>query len=199
MKQSLLTILRDKKTPTENFRKTTHQLSSLLASEMAALLKEKDKRIKTPFEKIHGLQIAESIVLIPILRSGMALLPAFLDIFDNAKVGILGIKRDEETAIPIQYYTNIPTISLDDQVIILDPMIATGGTAKVAIETAQKSGASQEKIHFISLVGAKETLEKLKKSFPSITFHVVAPEESLSDFWLVPGLGDFGDRFFKTP
>lgn len=200
MKQSLLTILRDKQTPLEDFRRAAYQLGRLLAYDIALHLKEQSIPIETPFAPTTGYSLAENILCVPILRSGVALLTPFLETFEKATVGFLGIRRDEKTANPISYYAKLPQISPSDTICILDPMIATGGTSILAIEKLLEQGALESQIHFIALVAAEASLNKLKKTYAKVTFHVVAPHESLSDdFWITPGLGDFGDRFFGTP
>lgn len=200
MKNALLTVLRSKNTKTSEFRLVSQKLGYILAAECASNLKQKKKAIETPFGKATGTFINEKIVLLPILRAGMALLHPFLVYFEEAKIGFLGIKRDEDTALRYLYYDNIPKIKNDEKVVILEPMIATGGTANLALSwLIEKKGIAQENISVVSVIAAKIGFYKIKKRFPKVTLHVVAIDEKLNNKkFITPGLGDFGDRFFGT-
>lgn len=187
MKDTLVTILRDKNTSIDQFRKASEKLGFILASEVSQYLEKQNSSIKN------------NIVLIPILRSGIAFLVPFLNVFEKARVGFVGLQRDEKTAIAKLYYDKIPPISQDDDVILLDPMIATGGSAIDALEILKKKGAREEKIIFVSIIGSIEGLELVQTKFPKIKIIVPAIDKKLdSKKFIVPGLGDFGDRFFGT-
>lgn len=199
MKKSLLTILRDKRTGTAAFRRAAHTVSGLLALETFQYITEQTKPITTPVGKTTGYYPKQHIVLVPVLRAGLALLPAFLHYFEDARVGFVGFKRDETTAEAHEYYRNIPKITSKDIVILLDPMIATGGSSIKATEAILKAGAKQESIIAVFLVSAPEGIAAFKKEFPRIKIVIGTEDERLnSKKYIVPGLGDFGDRYFGT-
>jgi uracil phosphoribosyltransferase len=197
MKESLLTILRDKNTKRETFRKTTKKLASIMAAEAAKKLKQKRVAIKTPLSSSSGFKTSQNIVLVPILRSGISLLEPFLYYFCNAKIGFLGIKRDEKTFIPHLYYENLPNFKKEDLVLILDPMIATGGSLNLAIENLINKNANEKNIVISGFIASSEGIKNIKKNYKNIFMEVVAIDKKLnSSKCIVPGLGDFGDRFF---
>lgn len=199
MKKALLTTLRNKETDTSLFRDTAHKMAHLLAEETLGFVKEKEVSVETPLAKTKGYNLDQKIVLIPILRAGLAFLPAFLFYFEKAKVGFVGLKRDEKTAVAKEYYRNIPHIDSDDLVIVLDPMIATGGSAVSAIQLLIDSGVKEDQIIFVSLLGAPEGVNLLNKKFPKVKLILETKDEGLSkDKFIVPGFGDFGDRYFGT-
>ena len=199
MKASLLTILRDQNTSPEEFRKTSHQLGSLLATEAAALLTEEPKTVQTVFSKAEGKTISERVILIPILRAGIALLPSFLKYFPTAPVGFFGIKRDEKTAKPHLYYTKLPALQSTDTIFLLDPMIATGGSALVAIDHIASQGIPPSKIILVGIIGALQGIQKIKTAHPHLKIVLGGEDPELNaQKFIVPGLGDFGDRYFLT-
>lgn len=147
-------------------------------------------------QQSHGIK---PVTLIPILRSGLALLTAFLKAFPDATVGFVGMKRDEQTAMPMLYYKNIPVIQPNSQVIILDPMLATGGSATAVLKIITEMGVAQEQIIFVSIISAPEGIDKIKREFPEIKVIIGVQDQGLTkDKFIIPGLGDFGDRFFGT-
>jgi uracil phosphoribosyltransferase len=197
MKESLLTILRDEKTTVEHFRQAAHRLADLIAAEATSLVEEKPKAIKTPLAKAEGMSIHQRIVLIPILRAGMVLVPSFLKYFPDAPLGFFGIRRDETTAAPQLYYENVPPLKSTDLVFLLDPMIATGGTALLSIQHLIDKGIT--KIILVGILGSKEGVEKIKKQHPNVEILVAAKDPELnSRKFILPGLGDFGDRYFGS-
>jgi uracil phosphoribosyltransferase len=199
MKEILLTTLRNKNTSLEDYRKAADTLADLIALESDGYLAKKERSVETPLGKTTGYFIQKKPILVPVLRSGLVLLFAFCKIYNSSSVGILGIKRDEKTAEPHLYYKNLPPIHLDDPIFLLDPMIATGNTAALSIETLQKKGASLSQIIIFSVIASEEGLKNIKKRFPSVRIHVVQIDKKLdSSKWIVPGLGDFGDRYFGT-
>lgn len=178
-----LITLRDKKTPTGAFRKAAREIADILAKEVSRRLCGKNKE--------------KNIVLVPVLRAGIALLPAFLEKFPEARVGFIGLKRNEKTFKTKKYYQNIPTISKSDRIIVLDPMLATGGSAVVAIGELVKAGAHEKNITFVGVISAPEGIVNLQKHFPRIDTVIAVHDEGLSKKkYIVPGLGDFGDRYF---
>jgi len=180
MKDQLLTTLRNRQTPTKPFREASQKLAKLLVDDVK--------------EKFEG---DESIIMICILRSSLVFLPAMTEAFPNSPVAVVGIKRDEETALPHCYYENVPPITEDSTIIIPDPMLATGGTATDMVNRLLKKGANPKNIHFISLIAAPEGVAKLSELIPKENITVVAVDEGLdAKKFIVPGLGDFGDRYF---
>lgn len=199
MKELLLTILRDKNTKTADFRKAADDLALILANETAEFLPKEKFAIQTPLTKTAGYKFKNEIMLVPILRAGLALLPAFLKTFPNAKAGFIGLKRDEKTYEAKLYYKNIPKISGNDSVIILDPMLATGGSLVEVIRILLATGVKEEKIIYIGVVSAPEGVKNLKKNFPKIKTIIAANDQKLNkQKYILPGLGDFGDRYFSS-
>lgn len=178
-------ILRDRKSKTGEFRKAAQGVAQVLAKEVS----------RHPLtEETKG-----GIILVPILRAGLALLPAFLEKFPESHVGFIGLKRDEKTLKPKAYYQNIPKISKNDTVIVLDPMLATGGSAVTGIGTLVKAGASEKNIIFVGVISAPEGIANLQKNFPLVQILCAAYDEKLDKKgYIVPGLGDFGDRYFSA-
>lgn len=200
MIELLMTTLRDKKTTMTEFRAAADKLALILADQAASLLRVTNKPLTTPLNaQTSGTYLADNIVLVPILRSGIALLPAFLHYFPQSRVGFVGLKRDEKTAIAHLYYKNVPKIAPTDQVIVLDPMIATGGSGTATLEIVAQQGIAQEQIIFVGVIAATEGLEQLKQAFPKVRVIVASCDSVLNAAkYIVPGLGDFGDRYFGT-
>ena len=173
------TALRNKKTKTEEFRKSAHEVARALAKEVAQ----------------HTVK--KGIVLVPILRAGLALLPAFIEKFPKASVGFIGLKRNEKTLKPKAYYQNIPKILKNDVVIVLDPMLATGGSAVAGIKTLMRAGAREENIIFVGIISAPEGIANVQDNFPLVRILCAEYDKKLDkNGYIVPGLGDFGDRYF---
>ncbi len=179
-----LTTLRDRNAPTPVFRVAARELSETLLKTLHELLARK------------GVKDA-SVSLVIILRSGIALLEPTLARFPEARVGVLGIKRDEETFIAHAYYENLPSFTKDDTVVILDPMLATGGTAEAAVGMLEEKGAAPENIYFFGVIAATEGRDRLARRIPEDHIVVAAVDRELdARKYIVPGLGDFGDRYF---
>lgn len=199
MKNVLLSILRDKNTDIKKFRETAEKLAYLLAGEVGDYLAKENVSIITPITKTKAIKLKNNIVLIPILRAALSMLPGFLKFFEYANIGFLGLRRDELTAIANLYYKNLPKIKKSDSVIILDPMIATGGTGLKAIEILKDLGVKEENIVFVSIICSKYGVNKIKKSYPKVKLiHVQVDSKLNTKKYIVPGLGDFGDRYFGT-
>jgi uracil phosphoribosyltransferase len=197
--QYWMTILRDEKTVRPVFRTAAYQVSRIIAHQIAQKISVQQMSIATPIAATTGITFASSPLLVPILRSGLAMLPAFLDIFPDAPVGIVGLKRDEKTAIAHWYYENVPHFDPKNQIVILDPMIATGGTGIETLTFLVQRGAQQKNIMYASIVSAPEGIELLRKEFPEINIICAVQDKGLTkDKFIIPGLGDFGDRFFGT-
>lgn len=181
--QKPLSTLRDRKAPTKDFRKAAQEIARILAKEALRRMRKTG---------------AKKVVLVPILRAGLALLPSFIEKFPESSVGFIGLKRNETTLKPKAYYQNIPKFSKSDHVLVLDPMLATGGSAVAAIKELIKAGAQEEKIMFVGVISAPEGLEKLQKSFPKLDTLIAVHDDKLDKRgYIVPGLGDFGDRYFE--
>lgn len=199
LKNLLITKLRNKSASRAEFRYTAIQLAKLLALETESVVEKEKINVETPITTTTGLEIKKNVILIPILRSGLALLPSFIEQFPNSAVGVVGMKRDEKTAIPHLYYKNIPKITPTDQVIILDPMIATGGSGADTIKIVTDLGVNQNQIIFVAVIAAPEGLEVMNQTFPDVKIIVAIKDEGLTPTkFITPGLGDFGDRFFGT-
>jgi len=195
----LMTILRDKKTTRPQFRSAAHQVSRILAYHVAQKLPDKPLAIETPIAPTTGITFQRPPLLIPILRSGMAMLPAFLEIFQDARVGIVGLKRDEKTAVAHWYYHNVPSFDSETQTVILDPMIATGGTGLEVLKFLKQKGAAQKNIFYAAIVSAPEGITAIRDYFPDVNIICASHDNGLTkDKFITPGLGDFGDRYFGT-
>lgn len=199
MKKSLITTLRDRNTGTARYRAAVEQLAMILAAEVGETVEFPSIMVETPLETTEGTGFPTNIVLVPILRAGLSLLPAFMRLFTHARVGMIGARRDEKTFHPNVYYNNLPKLSPDDEIILLDPMIATGGSTVTAIRMLIEAGAREERIQGVFVIGAPEGLKHLKDNFPKVRVHCAQVDKGLnSKRFIVPGLGDFGDRFFGT-
>lgn len=197
MLRTLLTVLRDKKTPLKDFRRAADLIADILVQEAAKLLPVQTLKIDTPLGKAEGYSFEEDIILVPILRGGLALLPAFIKMFPEAKVGFAGLRRDETTAVAELYYCQFPNINPDSNIFILDPMIATGGSGYKVIQLLLERGADPKRIYFAGIVAAPEGLDILQKKAPDVKLIILAIDEALNaKKFIVPGLGDFGDRYF---
>jgi uracil phosphoribosyltransferase len=194
-----MTILRDASTERSAFRMAAHQVTRIIAGKAAEYIPTNHVTIHTPIAQAEGITFAHQILLIPILRSGMAMLPAFLEIFPNAVVGIVGLKRDEKTAQAHWYYENVPLFDTHTHIIILDPMIATGGTALETLKFLCNKGAQQKNMIFASIVSAPEGISAIQNEFSDITIICAGHDKELNVHkFIIPGLGDFGDRYFGT-
>lgn len=192
-----LSILRNTETRTAEFRTAMGRIAIILAYFALKELPLKEKEISTPITKTKGFEINTEIVIVPILRAGLSLVDAIINFVPDAKVGHLGMYRDETTHNPVDYYSNLPENLNNALVLLVDPMLATGGSADDAIGFLKKRGA--ENIRFISLISAPEGLERIQKTYPDVSIITAAVDEKLnSDAFIVPGLGDAGDRYFGT-
>ncbi|GAA5520346.1 uracil phosphoribosyltransferase [Aliifodinibius salicampi] len=192
-----LTILRDVNTSTDDFRSALKRIAIILAYHALKELPLKEFEVETPIEKTTGYDIDQDIIVVPILRAGLGLSDALLQFIPDAKVGHLGMYRDESTHEPVDYYSNIPDGVEDALVLVVDPMLATGGSADDAISFLKKEGAQH--LRFISLICAPEGLERIGSKHPDVHTITAAIDEKLNDdAFIVPGLGDAGDRYFGT-
>lgn len=194
-----LSILRNKNTPRSTFRTVARKLTECLALETFNHIKLKPTTIETPLRPTTGLEVAQRMVIVPILRSGITMVEPFLSYFPDALVGVVGLRRDEKTAIAHWYYENIPALTKNDQIIIVDPMIATGGTGQETLTMLKKKNANMGTLIYVSMVSAPEGIKVIKDAFNEITIITASVDDHLNDKkFIVPGLGDFGDRYFGT-
>ncbi len=192
-----LTTLRKKSTKPPEFRQSVRRLSMLLAYAATSDLRTTEDPIETPIQKMIGRQLLHRIALIPILRAGIGMVEPMLDLIPGSEVWHLGFYRDEETAQPVHYYSKLPKSSPVDVAFILDPMLATGGSAAMACQQMQDWGV--KRIKMISIIAAPEGIERLQTEFPQIEIHTCVVDERLNENkFIVPGLGDAGDRIFNT-
>ncbi len=192
-----LTVLRDVSTDTAQFRAALKRIAVILAYHALKELPLKTFEVETPIEKTTGYDIDQDVMVVPILRAGLGLSDALLQFIPDAKVGHLGMYRDETTHKPVDYYSNIPEGVEDAMVLVVDPMLATGGSAHDALSFLKKHGAQH--LRFVSLICAPEGLRKLEQEHPDVQTITAAIDEQLNDdAFIVPGLGDAGDRYFGT-
>ncbi|EMD17665.1 uracil phosphoribosyltransferase [Eggerthia catenaformis OT 569 = DSM 20559] len=192
-----LSIMREKSTSTYIFKQNLDEIAMLMAYEVSKDFPLKLKDIETPICKTTGYELDKQIVLVPILRAGIGLVDGFRTIMPNAKIGHIGMYRDEETLQPQEYYARFPKGLTESKVIIVDPMLATGGSADMAIQDILDRGAKD--IMLVCLVGAPEGVKFLQDKYPELDITLAALDDHLNDHgYIVPGLGDAGDRLFGT-
>lgn len=192
-----LTVLRDKRTGTEEFRKHAGIVSKILVLEATKHLKVTHSRVETPLASFSGSKLEENIVVVPVLRAGLAMLFAIQDFLPGAGVGFIGLERDEQTAVAREYYQKIPKILASHIVLAIDPMLATGGSFDDTLTALKARGA--KRLMVVSVVSAPEGLARVTKAHPDVPIITGAIDERLNDkAYIVPGLGDFGDRYFGT-
>jgi len=192
-----MSIVRDKNTNTTEFRSAIARIATILAYHCLKELPLKEKNIETPIRQTTGYDLDTDVIVVPILRAGLSLVDAIINYIPDAKVGHLGIYRDEKTHEPVDYYSNLPSGTDHSLVLLVDPMLATGGSADDAIRFLKQKGAKT--IRFISLISAPEGLQRVTKHHPDVPIITAAIDEKLNDdAFIVPGLGDAGDRYFGT-
>lgn len=195
--EDILARLRDKRTPCDKFRRLAHRLALLLVAEATRDLPLEETRVDTPLETTTVRQVSSRVVAVPVLRAGLGMLDAFLELLPHAQVGYFGLERNEKTAVARRYYEKIPKDLGDAVVFLLDPMLATGGSAAMAVEGLQELGARE--IRLLSIVAAPEGVAHLEKVVPTASVYTAALDRALNDRkYIVPGLGDFGDRLYGT-
>jgi uracil phosphoribosyltransferase len=190
-------MLADRRTAPKLFRELVNELTSLLVYEATRDLPVRMIPFETPLEETEGAEVPADIGLVPILRAGLGMTPAALAILPAAEVWHLGFRRDEETHLPESYYNRLPQVCPNDLVIVLDPMLATGGSASAAISTLKHWGAP--KIIYVGLIAAPEGVRRLLRDHPDVPVHVAQRDRQLDEnAYIRPGLGDAGDRMFGT-
>jgi len=193
-----LTLLRDVKTPGSLFRKVIEELGLLLAVEATRLLPTEPVAVETPLERTQGRRLTSlDPVLVPVLRAGLGLLQPFLQLLPTAKVGHLGLYRDHDSLVPVPYYRNFPPLLEERFVFVLDPMLATGGSASEAVRQLKTAGAKN--ITLCSVLAAPEGIKRLQADHPDLHLVIAAVDRQLNEkAYILPGLGDAGDRLFGT-
>jgi len=193
-----LSLIRDRKTPGSLFRTLIEEVGLLLAVEATRHLPVESVVIETPLERTESLRLRQlDPVLVPVLRAGLGLLPSFLRLLPTAKVGHLGLYRDHDSLVPVPYYRNFPPLLEARPVFVLDPMLATGGSASEAV--SQLKGAGAANLALVAVLAAPEGLRRLQSDHPDLRIVVGAVDRQLNDKgYILPGLGDAGDRLFGT-
>lgn len=192
-----LTILRDVGTPTSLFRQQIQRLSMLLAVEVSRDLPLKSRRIQTPIQEMDGAELATNIALVPILRAGLGLVDPLLQLLPDAAVWHLGMYRDEATSKPVEYYCKLPEANAPSIALVLDPMLATGGSIRMAVSALKRWGVPD--IRVLSVIGTQVGIDKLLTEFPDVRVWLAKIDDGLNENnFIVPGLGDAGDRIFNT-
>ncbi|KXS45327.1 MULTISPECIES: uracil phosphoribosyltransferase [unclassified Candidatus Frackibacter] len=196
--QHKLTYIRDKSTGAKEFRELVEEVSTLMAYEVTRHLPLKDIEIETPVIKTDSKVIAgKKLGIVPILRAGLGMVDGILKLIPAAKVGHVGLYRDPETLEPVEYYCKMPTDIENRELIVVDPMLATGGSAEAGIQFVKDRGA--KKIKFVCLIAAPEGIERIQKAHPDVDIYTASVDEKLNDHaYIVPGLGDAGDRLYGT-
>jgi len=192
-----LAILRRKETTTKDFRETLDEIAGLMAYEITRDLPLRDISVMTPLAECKTQELAREVVLIPVLRAGLGMVDGISNLIPTARVGHIGMFRDHETLEPNTYYSKFPDNLPDAVVMVLDPMLATGGSSSAAIKVLKDHGARTIKL--VCVVGAPEGIDRIRKDHPDVQIYLAALDEKLNDIgYIVPGLGDAGDRLFGT-
>jgi uracil phosphoribosyltransferase len=192
-----LTLLRDARTPSYVFRAVLRRMATLMAFEVTKDLALRKIKVRTPLETTDGSMLEHSVVLVPILRAGLGLVGGFVEVFPEAKVGHIGLYRDESTLKPVDYYFKVPKNLGGALVLVLDPMLATGGSGAEAIAFLKRKGAKH--IRFVSLVAAPEGVKVIQSRHKDVTIYTCSLDRALNrKGYILPGLGDAGDRIFGT-
>ncbi len=192
-----LTRLRDKDTNTRNFRLYLNEIAGLMAYEISRDLPLEDIKVQTPIAETIARQLQKEIIIIPILRAGLGMVDGILNLIPDARVGHIGIARNEGTLKPEPYYEKLPVGFENGTIMVVDPMLATGGSASAAITSLKDQGALSIKL--VCIVGAPEGIRKIEKDHPDVDIFLAARDEKLNHKgYIVPGLGDAGDRLFGT-
>jgi uracil phosphoribosyltransferase len=192
-----LTTLRDKTTAPEHFRRAATRISAMLIAEALKDLTPQPVTVETPLGPAAGHRAGSDVVVVPVLRAGLGMLDAVLELVPSARVGHIGLQRDEMTAVASQYYSKLPSGLGKSYVLMIDPMLATGGSAVAALDLLQKAGANV--IRMICIVAAPEGVALVERHHPQVAIYTPVVDDRLNDQkYIVPGLGDFGDRLYGT-
>lgn len=192
-----LTRMRRRNTPCKVFKESMHEITNLMAYDIFNDLQVKSISIETPVTKATGYEINENIVLVPILRAGLGMVDGFANLVPNAKIGHIGLYRDEKTMQPKEYFIKKPKNAEGSYILILDPMLATGGSALLALKKVQSWKPRQIKL--VCLLAAPEGLKRVMDEYPEVDIYLASKDEKLDENgYIIPGLGDAGDRYFGT-
>ena len=192
-----MSLIRDKNTSTKSFRESVGEIGALITYEITKDLETVEIEVETPIQKTIARQLKKQLVIVPILRAGLGMVNGIHDMVPSAKIGHIGLYRDEETLQPVSYYAKFPTDIVEGVVLVVDPMLATGGSATAAISELKKRGAKD--VRFVGLVGCPEGVKRLQEDHPDVPIYLAALDERLNELgYIVPGLGDAGDRLFGT-
>jgi uracil phosphoribosyltransferase len=195
--QHKLAVLRDERTPTPEFRQAMKELALIMVAEATRAMPTRPTRINTPLAQTEVEEISGPVCLVPVLRAGLGMLDGALALLPKATVGFMGLFRDEETAEPVEYYVNLPRNLQDYLVLVLDPMLATGGSLSATLDKLKREGATW--ISCIHAVAAVPGVERLTREHPDVNFYAAAVDPELDEHsFIVPGLGDAGDRLYGT-
>jgi uracil phosphoribosyltransferase len=195
--QQKISYLRDKRTDPHQFRTLLGEIGALMAYEVTRSLPLSEKEVETPMEKTTGYVLANDVTLVPILRAGLAMCDGILNLIPKARVGHLGLYRDKETLKPVEYYCKFPADIHNSEVIIIDPMMATGGSAVAAVDFVKEKGVKS--IRFVCLVASPEGVDLMEKHHKEVPIFTAAYDRELNDHgYILPGLGDAGDRLYGT-
>ena len=192
-----LISLRDKRTTPEDFRRAATRISVLLASEALREAPHDNVTVDTPIGPASGRRLRPEIVVVPVLRAGLGMLDAVLELVPDARVGHIGLQRDEMTAVASRYYSKLPSSLARSFVLMIDPMLATGGSAVAALELLREAGATD--IRIVCIVAAPEGIATVEQHHPDVSIYTPVVDQGLNEHkYIVPGLGDFGDRLYGT-
>lgn len=195
--QDALATLRDARTPPEEFRRTARRISLLIAAEATRDLPTAAVTVHTPLESAPGRRLAGDVVVVPVLRAGLGMLEAVLELIPTARVGHIGLQRDEATAVAARYYSRLPGNLAESSVLMIDPMLATGGSAVTSLDLLTAAGARG--IRLACIVAAPEGVAEVERAHPGVHIYTPVVDRALNDMkFILPGLGDFGDRLYGT-
>jgi uracil phosphoribosyltransferase len=196
--QHKITILRDRETPTKIFKELVEEIAMLMAYEATADVPVEQIEVDTPLERTVGRQISgKKLTLVPILRAGLGMVEGIYRLVPNARIGHIGLYRNHDTLEPVDYYFKVPGDAAERDFFVLDPMLATGGSAAAAVTSLKRAGATR--IRFLCLVAAPQGVRRLTQAHPDITIYTAALDRELNaQGYILPGLGDAGDRLFGT-
>lgn len=195
--QNKLTYLRNKNTDNQDFRLILEELTTLMVYEITRNYPLEETEVETPLERTTSEVLATKVALVPILRAGVGMLEGVLNLLPKARVGHIGLYRDHDTLEPVEYYKKLPQPLGEFQIIVVDPMLATGGTAKAGVELVKEEGG--DNVQFLCLVAAPEGVENFSEKHPNVPIYTAAVDDELDDKgYIHPGLGDAGDRLFGT-
>jgi uracil phosphoribosyltransferase len=192
-----VSILRDKNTPNHQFRMVLNRIAGMMAFEVTNNFSLQEYTIETPLEQTNGYRLKDHIVIVPILRAGLGMVEGFMNVLPEARVGHVGLYRDEETLEPVDYYSKFPKTLSDSLVLLIDPMLATGGSAKAALTFLKNKGAKN--IRLVCLVASPAGVKIVQKNHPDVDIFCAVVDRGLNNNgYILPGLGDAGDRVFGT-